>query len=158
LHQRRRIALGQPGCFASDRFGEFHREVASELLAAGQLRLFWLELDGSPVAAEYQLAGGGVTYAYQAGVDPLRIDEEPGRLITIATLQHAIAEGQQAFDFLRGDEPYKAHWRAEPRQTHSYRVAAGSRAARIRHHAWTAADGMRDWLKTGIAALTGSTS
>ena len=36
---------------------------------------------------------------------------EPGRLITLASLQLAIAEHRRAFDFLRGDEAYKAHWR-----------------------------------------------
>ena len=70
LHQRRRQSLGQPGCFASSRFSGFFRDVVPELLGRGQLRLHWLELDGRPVAAECQLAGGGVLYTYQAGLEP----------------------------------------------------------------------------------------
>ena len=70
LHQRRRRVLGQRGCFASPRFAAFHREVMPAMLAQGQLQLHWLELDGQPVAAEYHLAGGGVIYAYQSGIEP----------------------------------------------------------------------------------------
>ena len=53
----------------------------------------WLELDGSPAAAEYHFADGTTTYAYQGGVDPERLAEEPGRLSTILCLRAAIAEG-----------------------------------------------------------------
>ena len=83
LHQRRRLSLGEPGCFASRLFHDFHREVTQRLLDRDQLRMSWLELDGSPAAAEYHLAGTADTYAYQGGVDPERLAEEPGRLSTI---------------------------------------------------------------------------
>ena len=92
------------------------------MLAADQLRMSWLELDGSPVAAEYHLAGPDATYAYQGGVDPRRLDEEPGRLSNMLTIRRAIEQGHRQFDFLRGDEPYKAHWRAIPRATYDYRI------------------------------------
>ena len=45
------------------------------LLAAGLLRLHWLELDGQPVAAEYHLADGGVIYGYQSRRGAERLDE-----------------------------------------------------------------------------------
>ena len=83
LHQRRRRSLGEPGCFASQAFHDFHREVVERLLDRGQLRISWLELDGTPAAAEYHFADRTATYAYQGGVDPDRLEEEPGRLSTI---------------------------------------------------------------------------
>jgi CelD/BcsL family acetyltransferase involved in cellulose biosynthesis len=140
LHQRRRRALGEPGSFASPRFAAFHEEAIERMLAAGALRLHWLELDGSPAAAEYHLAGEGVIYGYQAGVDPARLDEEPGRLAAIATLRLAVEEGFQAFDFLRGDEPYKAHWRAVPQAMTTWRIAAARPTARLRQAAWQAGE------------------
>jgi len=136
LHQRRRQALDEPGCFASRRFADFHEQVSRQLLAAGTLRLVVLELDGQPAAAEYQLAGDGVTYAYQAGVNPELLDEQPGKLIMIATIRQAIRDGQHAFDLLRGDEPYKPHWRAEPRQAFEYRASNAHTSANMRHVAW----------------------
>ena len=81
LHQRRWQALGQSGCFASARFTAFHRDVAAALLAEGRLALWWLEVDGQPVAAEYHLTGDGVVYAYQGGIEPARLAVEPGGLI-----------------------------------------------------------------------------
>jgi CelD/BcsL family acetyltransferase involved in cellulose biosynthesis len=116
LHQRRRKSLGEPGCFASRTWAAFHWEVAQKLLAEGRLRLSVLELDGRAIAAEYHLAGTRTTYAYQGGLDPDRRAEEPGQLSTICSIKQAIAEGHAHFDLLRGDEPYKAHWRATPRQ------------------------------------------
>lgn len=157
LHQRRRTSLGEPGCFASDRFTAFHTEVAPLMLAAGRLRLGWLELDGSPAAAEYHFAGLGGTYAYQGGVDPDRLDDEPGRLSNIATIRRAIEQKHTAFDFLRGDEPYKAHWRATPQPTYRLRVVAPRHS-----HNWLAqtadwADSMASVLKASLRPLVAPT-
>jgi CelD/BcsL family acetyltransferase involved in cellulose biosynthesis len=139
LHQRRRQSLGEPGCFSSPRWAAFHRDVARRLLDEGRLRLSWLELDGAPVAAEYHLAGRTATYAYQGGVDPDRLAEEPGRISTICSIRRAIEDGHSQFDFLRGDEPYKAHWRATPRTVWRWQAAAPRHLPIIRKQAWTAA-------------------
>lgn len=148
LHQRR--AAGQPGCFASARFTAFHREVMPNLLRGGQLQLHWLELDGRPAAAEYHLAAAGVVYAYQSGVAPEILDEEPGRLITLATLQRAIEQGYRAFDFLRGDEPYKAHFRAQPRPSLAVRVVAKRSSAQLRHNLWLTGSNVKQWIKSSL--------
>ena len=147
LHQRRRQSLGEPGCFASAAFSAFHRDVAEQLIEQGSLRLSWLELDGVPVAAEYHLAGGNATYAYQGGVDPERLADEPGRLSNMATIQAALAEGHTRFDFLRGDEPYKAHWRAHPHETIHLSAASPRTTARIRNSAIATATNVARWLK-----------
>jgi len=150
LHQRRWRALGEPGCFASPRFAAFHREVAPKTLLGGQLQLHWLELDGKPAAAEYDLAGGGVVYSYQSGVDPEILDREPGRLMNLFTLRRAIEQGYRAFDFLRGDEPYKARYRAEPRPSVTVRVVPNRPAAQLRHHLWLAGTNVKHWIKSGL--------
>lgn len=147
LHQRRRAALGEPGSFASAQFEEFHTQAMPRLFAAGMLRLHWLELDGQPAAAEYHLGQQGVVYCYQSGVAPELLDEEPGRLSNIATLQLALQQGYRAIDFLRGDEPYKAHFRAQPRPLLQYRIAPPRPAARIRHQAWTLRERAKDWWR-----------
>lgn len=147
LHQRRRQALGEPGCFSSPAFAAFHEDAMPRLLAAGLLRLHWLELDGQPVAAEYHLAANDVIYGYQSGVAPEVLDEEPGRLAAIATLRLAVEHGFTAFDFLRGDEPYKAHFRARPRPLMEYRIVPPRASARIRHQAWSARERVKDWWR-----------
>lgn len=146
LHQRRRESLGQSGCFSSSRFATFHAQIAQRLLRSGQLRLVWLDVDGRTVAAEYQVLGDGVVYAYQSGIEPSALRHEPGRLITLAMLKLAINEGRHAYDFLRGDEQYKAHWRALPRPTHEVRIAVDSPIARLRQKAWWASGVLKGWL------------
>jgi CelD/BcsL family acetyltransferase involved in cellulose biosynthesis len=135
LHQRRRRSLGERGCFYSPRFSLFHYEVARKLLARGELRLHTLELDGRPLAAEYHLAGGGTVYGYQAGVDPTRLDDQPGRLAGIAVVRAAIADGYRAYDLLRGDEPYKAHWRAVPTPMEQWTIVNPRWSSRARYAA-----------------------
>ena len=152
LHQRRRKALGEAGCFASPRFLGFYRDVVPDLLRHGQLQFYWLELDGRPVAAEYQLVGNGILYEYQAGMDPAAMEHQPGKLINAAILRQAIAGGYRAFDFLRGDEHYKARFGAEPRPTVRFRVAPHRGVAQLRHNLWVAGRNVKDWVKTMIRA------
>ncbi len=154
LHQRRRMALGEPGCFASPAFHNFHRETARRLLDRGQLRLSWLKLDGSPAAVEYHLADRTTVYAYQGGIDPNRLSDEPGRLSTIRCLMQAIQEQRRRFNFLRGDEAYKAHWRAVPRQVVNYRIVPNRRLARWRGHVMTVADTLNDWARNTAQLVT----
>ena len=117
----------------------------------GQLNLSWLELDGRPVAAEYQICGQNqVVYAYQSGMHPSVLQDEPGRLITIASLKDAIAAGRLAYDFLRGNEAYKAHWRATPHATQDVRVIPNKGAARWRHNLWMAGDNVKNWIRAGL--------
>ena len=137
LHQRRRNRLNEPGCFASKPWASFHKELAQQLLGLGQLRISWLELDGSPVAAEYQFASSDTTYGYQSGLDPDRLSEQPGRLSLMLTIQQAIKEGHTAFDLLRGDETYKLKWRAEPVSTFDIRIVSPNKSAVIRNQAIT---------------------
>jgi CelD/BcsL family acetyltransferase involved in cellulose biosynthesis len=132
LHQRRRRSLGQVGCFIDSTFAAFHADVAKQLLRQGRLRLHRLELDGRPIAAEYHLVGNQTIYAYQSGIDPGVLDEEPGRLAAIAVVRNAIAEGFLCYDLLRGDEPYKAHWRAVSTSTENVSIAAPRLSSRLR--------------------------
>ncbi len=136
LHQKRRRSLSQVGCFASRQFTALHREVAERMFHAGLLRLLWIELHGRPVAVEYSLIGGDTVYYYQGGFDPALADERPGWLSFAASLKLAIDEGYRHFDFLRGDESYKASWGAEPRPCVQIRVVGRRRGALLRHVAW----------------------
>jgi CelD/BcsL family acetyltransferase involved in cellulose biosynthesis len=152
LHQRRLRSLGKPGCFDSKTFSEFHRAASEALYRAGRLRLHWLELAGKPIAAEYHLVGDGVLFAYQGGIDPRALRREPGRLIMMATLGRAIATGYRAFDFCRGDELYKAHWRAVPCENLQWRIVSNRSSARLRQSVWKVRHSARDWVKRSLHA------
>ena len=154
LHQSRRQSLGQPGCFSSDAFALFLKEAVEKLLPAGAVELHLLETAGGPLAAELHFVGNDVVYAYQAGIDPNATDEEPGRLMNIAVIRRAIEMERRSFDFLRGDEPYKPHWRAEPQPLHEVQVVPARAAAQLRHGMFVAGGTVKQWVKTGMQ-LTG---
>ncbi len=149
LHQSRWKYRGWPGCFASQRFLKFHREVSLRMLAFDALLMSWLEIDGRAVAAEYHLAGDRIVYAYQSGVAPKALHFQPGHLSHLATIRRAIERGDRAFDFLRGDEPYKSHWRAVARPTYDVCVVPPRIGPRIRQAVRSAGSTVVNQLRSG---------
>lgn len=115
LHQRRRNALGDPGCFADAPFVEFVRTAARRLLSRGQLQAFHIEKDGQPISADIGFRSASHWYCYQSGIEPAALDIEPGKMANVWILSQAERQGVQVVDFLRGDEPYKKQLKANPK-------------------------------------------
>lgn len=113
LHQRRWNKRWLPGVFGSKKIREFHREVATLLMHKGWLRLFVLRLDGETQAVLYCFTYASRTCYYQGGFEPTLAKLSLGTVLTARAIRHCIEEGNQVFDFLRGDEPYKAKWTSE---------------------------------------------
>lgn len=153
LHTKRWQSRGEPGIFAEPGILDFHREVTERLLATGQLRLSWLELDGQPAAAEYCLSDDHTVYSYQSGFDPATITHEPGVMTLVATVQDIIAHGFTGLDFLRGDESYKLDWRAVPQPIHDVRILPGNLNGHLRQSLWQVATGAKDLLRAGRDAV-----
>ena len=149
LHQLRRLSLGEPGCFSSRQFTDFHQEVTPKLLRNGQLLLHWVELDGRPVAAEYHLGFSGAIYAYQGGIEPDALHVSPGRLALCLILRRAIERGYHSFDLLRGDESYKSHWRAQPHDAIEIRATPARTGAKLRFGLWLAGSNAKRQLTGG---------
>jgi CelD/BcsL family acetyltransferase involved in cellulose biosynthesis len=147
LHTRRRESLGDSGCFASERFRAFCREVMPELLREGRLQMHWLELDCRPAAVECLLVDGGIWYMYQGGIEPAAAEHQPGKLIHMAILRRAIESGVRAFDFLRGDELYKSRYGAKPSPCLRVRLVPPRPLARLRHHVWLAGRSVKEWAR-----------
>ena len=110
LHQRRWNQRWLPGVFGGKRVQAFHRDAARRLLKQGWLRLFSLRLDGVTQASLYCFAYGDRFCYYQGGFEPTLARLSLGTVLTARALQAAITEDRSVFDFLRGDEPYKAKW------------------------------------------------
>lgn len=154
LHRRRRRQLGQADCFVSPHFEAFHRELAPDFLAVGCLELHWLEVDGVPVAAEYHLLGDKTIYAYQSGISPTPECPSPGEWIHLAIMRRAIEHGYQWYDFLRGDEAYKAYWCAKPQPTETLWMVAPHKKASWRYGVQRTARSMKSWLKKCLGRKT----
>ena len=79
----------------------------------GWLRLWLMEWDGEPVAAWYGWRVGDRYSFYNAGFDPGRSKLSPGMVMLATVIRSAFEEGAREFDFLLGDEAYKARFADE---------------------------------------------
>jgi CelD/BcsL family acetyltransferase involved in cellulose biosynthesis len=124
LHGARWRDRGESGVFASPRIRAFHREAATELEAAGWLRLRVLKAGGRVAAVVYGFARGDRASAYAGGFDPALAKASPGTLLNEWCIEESIAEGASTYDFLRGDEGYKLGFGATPRPQRRLRLVA----------------------------------
>jgi CelD/BcsL family acetyltransferase involved in cellulose biosynthesis len=85
----------------------FHREFAEVAQERGWLRLWFLELDDTPVAAWYGFRFCGADCYYQAGRDPAADREASAFVLFSHTIREAMADGMAEYRLLRGDERYK---------------------------------------------------
>jgi CelD/BcsL family acetyltransferase involved in cellulose biosynthesis len=133
LHQERWRERALPGVLAGPTVRDFHRQVATEMLAAGKLRLCAVRLDGIVVSVVHAFTHGRTLYLYISGFDPAFARFSPGLLAIFWTMQMAAREGLTTCDLLRGEETYKQRFAPRPRPTyHRQVVAPGSRLVRGR--------------------------
>jgi CelD/BcsL family acetyltransferase involved in cellulose biosynthesis len=97
---------------AFGRMEAFHREFAALAFDRGWLRLWFLEHDGTAVAAWYGFRYSGVEAYYQAGRDPAWERFGVGFVLLAHSIREAMADGMDEYRFGRGNEPYKHRFAA----------------------------------------------
>lgn len=135
LHRARWAEAGGTGSFASPEYIEFHRQTMKSAFARGWLRLYCLELDGVIAAITYCYRFRNRIFLMQAGFDPKLAKSNPGKALLSYALEHAIGEGNEVFDFLKGEHRYKDELATGHRETRGVRVfrnTAGGIAYRLR--------------------------
>jgi len=106
LHRRRWDGASTPFLRAAG----LHREIAACALRRGWLRLWFLEIERTPVAAYYGFRIGGVEMAYQGGRDPTLAKCPPGFVLLSHAVREAMTDGITEYHLLRGGEGYKARF------------------------------------------------
>ncbi len=97
---------------AADAVRRAHAESLPQLLSAGLLRMYGLRVAGQFVAVFYGLADAAGSTTTWAGSTPRTSTLSPGTLLIGHAVEQAAAAGAEAFDFLKGREPYKYLWGA----------------------------------------------
>ena len=151
LHQLRHRSLGHPDSFASPQFHAFLRQAAEGFYARGELYMGRLLIGGQPAAAALGIVSGSVLYMYQCGMAPALAAHRPGWLLNIATIRHAIEQGLDKVDFLRGDEPYKCQLGGEPTELLETCLVGPRLSSRLFHDAWAATRTVKSWVKAALA-------
>jgi CelD/BcsL family acetyltransferase involved in cellulose biosynthesis len=85
----------------------FHREFATQAFHQGWLRLWFLEIDGKPVAALHGFRFAGADSAYQAGRDPAFRQQPVGFVLLAHAVREALTDGMGEYRLLRGGAAYK---------------------------------------------------
>ena len=104
---------------------KFHREFAARALELGWLRLWFMELDGTAVAAWYGFRFGGVEYAYQSGRRHSMDRYSVGSVVLVHSIREALQDGIREYRFLRGGEAYKSRFANEDRGLETIGMARG---------------------------------
>ena len=107
LHRLHRLRFGETSTGLTAEREAFHRDIASQALERGWLALWFLELDGRPVAASLDFRYAGSELVYQSGRDPDFEADNVGLALTVHTVREAAGAGVSAYRFLRGDQEYK---------------------------------------------------
>jgi CelD/BcsL family acetyltransferase involved in cellulose biosynthesis len=120
LHAIRWSSAGEAGVLCDPRVQRFHRVSAPLLLARGYLRLYRLRVGDRTAAVVYSLFDRTTVFCYLQGFDPQFSFLSPGTLLMFSVMEDVIRLGGHRFDFLRGREGYKQHWR--PQVEHTFRI------------------------------------
>jgi len=117
LHTARWAQSGQLGVLRDESTRAFHERCAPPLLRRGVLRIHRLRLGVQTIAIVYSLWDRGTVFCYMQGFDPAYSSLSPGTQLMFAVIEEAQTQAFRRFDFLRGQETYKQHWRARPQPT-----------------------------------------
>jgi CelD/BcsL family acetyltransferase involved in cellulose biosynthesis len=89
---------------------QLYREFALRAAHAGWLRLYLLELDGVPIAGDFNCAFAGGWFLLKTGFDERYAELSPGLVLRGEILRASIEEGCRFYDFLGGPDAYKMRW------------------------------------------------
>jgi CelD/BcsL family acetyltransferase involved in cellulose biosynthesis len=113
LHQLRWQSRNLPGSFSRSAYRTFHKSVMKEMLIKGNLDLWFMSVEGTDIAALYNINYNNRIYNYQAGTD-IEFDPTiaPGVLLHNHCISEAIGMGLGEYDFLAMGkrDAYKKNW------------------------------------------------
>lgn len=147
LHQRRRVSLGQAGCFAGPHFSEFLQECLELFGCQDRLVLAKVVLRQQVAAVGVGFLGRDTLYLYQCGMDPELSSDQPGWLLNLLMVRECQQRGIANYNLMRGDEPYKACLGARPQKCDRLRFVPRRTIPQIRYHVWEAGAQLRDWAQ-----------
>ena len=103
----------------------FHRSFAATAAERGWLRLWFLEVDGEPVAAVYGFRVSDTECYYQAGRDRRWDHYRVGFVVLAHAIREAANDGMLEYRLLRGDEEYKQRFETHDPGLETVGVSSG---------------------------------
>ena len=129
LHAHRWAGQRTSTSFSSSPRGRaFYREACRRYAERGLVELSALEVNGRMVAGSLSFVERDTLYYYMPAWEPRLAAYAPSGLLLAYLVEGAFARGLRRFDFMLGDESYKAQWATEQRRT--VRLVIGNRGPR----------------------------
>jgi CelD/BcsL family acetyltransferase involved in cellulose biosynthesis len=113
LHTAKWQKRGEPGMIQANGSAEFLSDVAREFAARNMLRFFSLRFQTKIVALIVAFQFRKTVFGYLSAFDPEYEALGFGRTLLSEALRHCYEAGYEAWNFLRGEEPYKFWWGAQ---------------------------------------------
>ncbi len=109
-----RSNIREKALFMTEATEHFFRSLADRMAEARLLRLLFVDLDGTPVAATMCFDYRSAFYLYNNGYDERYSHLSLGLLSKVFTIRETIFLGRRRFNFLRGGETYKRRLGGSP--------------------------------------------
>lgn len=114
LHAARWEKRGEPGMIAANNSAGFLRDIVRKFAAHDRLRFFAIRFGESVAALVLTLIHRAAIYSYMSAFDPEHEILGFGRTLLYEAIRYSYQHGYCAWNFCRGDEPYKFSWGAKP--------------------------------------------
>jgi CelD/BcsL family acetyltransferase involved in cellulose biosynthesis len=133
LHSSRWSERGEPGVLSDLQLRTFHKSSTPHLLASGMLHLSRLRSQNKTLAVIYSLFAHETAFCYLQGFDPEFAALSPGTQLMFHVMCEGVQHGIRQFDFLRGREVYKQHWRPSTQPTYRIQLTREALAAGVQN-------------------------
>jgi CelD/BcsL family acetyltransferase involved in cellulose biosynthesis len=137
LESQKRIGGTSMPPFIS-RYPEVFETLFGTLGPRGWIYVALMELRGQPLAFQLGFRCGKKLWFYQTAYDHAFARLSPGTMLIPAVLDYGFARGYDEYDFLTGDESYKATWCSDSHETFRVEIWNG-RVTSWAYRAWVTA-------------------
>ncbi len=96
----------------------FYSELARRSAQRGELSLYFLRLDGRPVAFHFGLESGKTYYVPKVAFDEAHRECSPGQVMVDEVVRDLCERGFERFDFLGPNMTWKQDWSSQVRPHH----------------------------------------
>jgi CelD/BcsL family acetyltransferase involved in cellulose biosynthesis len=113
LHDAKWQKRGEPGMIQANGSAEFLCDVARRFASGDMLRFFTLRFRDQIAALILAFPYGRTMFGYLSAFDPEHESLGLARTLLLEAIRYCYQNGYLAWNFLRGDEPYKSWWGAQ---------------------------------------------
>jgi CelD/BcsL family acetyltransferase involved in cellulose biosynthesis len=130
LHAKRAEQKGIESTFDTDAVQDFHAELL-RIFPRERVIFRCLRKDAEVFAMFYGFVVANRMFYFQLGYDPKWSDSSPGLVLLSQTIRETFGLGCREYNFLQGNEPFKATWTKAARTLNDWTIYASTLNGRM---------------------------